>query len=126
MPLMIVVELADTAPMKTFTIIQRLEGVISVHMNERPAAEVKRLLREAPSEETRSAKPRGKPMRTLLMDYLLKHTYALYKDLGLIAVENGNAAGSVGATLNKMKNDGDVTNGESGWSLTAKGRKAAA
>jgi len=128
MPLLIIVELADAAPMKTLTSMQTMEGVIAVHMNlERSAAEIKRLLRDAPTrEEAAPAKRNSVSQHDLIMLHLVKHGNAGYQDIGRVIMESGGAAGSAGAALNKMKGEGEVANHPvHGWSLTAKGRKVA-
>jgi len=132
MPLMIIAELSDAAPIKTLTTIQNLDGVVSIHTRSLPAAEIRRLMHEAPREaahEEAAAPPKANgamTQREMILSFLATRTHAQYQEIGAVLVANGGAAGSAGATLNKMQTNGETKNSERGWSLTAKGRRAAA
>jgi len=128
MPLLILVELTDTAPVKTLTAIQDMEGVRSVHTRNMPSADIKRMMHEAPREEAReeaSAAPSNGTLRDLILAHLVRHRTDEYAGIVAMLEASGRAAGSGSPTLNKMQHDGLVKNSERGWSITAKGRKAA-
>jgi len=137
----VLVELDDTAPMKTFAALQALPGVINIHMSTaRSPAELRRFLRagETPSASATASVPAPASAaatlasdltaRQLLLRFIAKNKGARFSDCRDHLDHYGRDGKSAGAVLNTMVNKtGEARRlTEGGYTLTAAGKRAVA
>jgi hypothetical protein len=131
--LLILLELDDSAPLKTLNTLKELPGVVDVHMGAaRTSAEVKRFVRgdNAPAEKPAAraaAAPvsaNGLSSRQIVMHFLATNRGASYSDCAAELGRHDREPKGAGATLTQIVKAGQARRPASGgYELTAKGTR---